>query len=114
MRITNKHEIAILFILSLANENKTRTIHTLAAEMNISPSYLEQIARVLRQAGLIASVMGPGGGYYLTRSVQDIKVRDILLSDNKVGCSEGMFFNAVITRMGNIPVASLINNSSGE
>lgn len=107
MRMTNKHEIAILFILSLANENKTRTIHTLAAEMNISPSYLEQIARMLRQAGLIASVMGPGGGYYLTRPAKEIKVKHILLADNKDRGRGGVLFNAVMDRTGNTPVTSL-------
>ncbi|HBM3184925.1 TPA: Rrf2 family transcriptional regulator [Klebsiella oxytoca] len=114
MRITNKHEIAMLFVLSLGSENKTRTIHTLSAELNVSSSYLEQIARMLRHAGLIASVMGPGGGYYLTRPAKDITVKHILLSDNKDRGHEGVFFKAVMDRIGNAPVTSFINTPSGE
>lgn len=108
MQITNKHEIAILFILNLGVE--TKTIRTLSAEIGMSTSYLEQIARLLRQAGLIASVMGLGGGYYLTRTVQDIKIKDILLAGGQP--RSGLIFNTIIYQMGDLPVNSLMNEPS--
>lgn len=107
MQITNKHEIAILFILYLGV--KTKTIRTLSAEIGVSTSYLEQIARILRQAGLIASVMGPGGGYHLTRTVQDIKIKDILLAGGQR--RSGLLFNTIIYKIGSLSVNYLIRNS---
>ncbi|VUS72547.1 Rrf2 family transcriptional regulator [Klebsiella huaxiensis] len=108
MQITNKHEIAILFILYLGVE--TKTILTLSAEIGVSTSYLEKITRIHRQEGLIASVMGPGSGYYLTRTVQDITIKDILLVGGKQG--SGLIFNTIIYQMGDLPVNSLMNEPS--
>lgn len=107
MQITNKHEIAILFILYLGVE--TKTIRTLSAEIGVSTSYLEQIARILKQKGLIASVMGPGGGCYLTRTVQDIKIKDILLAGGQRW--SGLLFNKIIYKIGGLSVNYLIKNS---
>ena len=44
----------------------------------ISLPYLEQLFVKLRQAGLVESVRGPGGGYRLARPASDIRVAEVL------------------------------------
>lgn len=44
----------------------------------ISESYLEQLIRRLKEAGLVTSVRGPRGGYLLTRQPEDISIRELL------------------------------------
>jgi Rrf2 family iron-sulfur cluster assembly transcriptional regulator len=41
---------------------------------------LEQLFRRLRKGNVVKSVRGPGGGYLLARSMDDIAVKDVLLS----------------------------------
>jgi Rrf2 family protein len=51
----------------------------IAARQEISLHYLTQLLRKLKQAGLVDSVMGPGGGYILTRDAAEIRAIDVLL-----------------------------------
>src|SRR5207245_3559202 len=41
---------------------------------------LEQLFRRLRKGSVVKSVRGPGGGYVLSRSMDDISVKDVLVS----------------------------------
>jgi len=50
----------------------------IVARQDISSHYLAHLFVKLRQAGLVASVMGPGGGYRLARSAADITAGDVL------------------------------------
>jgi Rrf2 family transcriptional regulator, cysteine metabolism repressor len=50
----------------------------IAAAEDLPRAYLEQLAFVLRDAGLVASTRGARGGYELTRSPQDIPMSEIL------------------------------------
>jgi Rrf2 family protein len=43
----------------------------------ISPKFLEQILLTLKNAGLLHSKMGVGGGYYLARSANEITLGQI-------------------------------------
>ena len=53
-------------------------IQSIAERQNISESYLEQLVRKLRTAGLVNSVRGAGGGYQLARPASAISVGDVL------------------------------------
>ena len=44
----------------------------------ISDSYLEQLVRKLKKAGLVTSVRGAQGGYRLAKPAQEISVGDVL------------------------------------
>ena len=46
----------------------------------ISLHYLEQLFRRLRKGMVVKSVRGPGGGYVLFRSMDEISVKDVLTS----------------------------------
>ena len=54
------------------------TTQTLSAKLHVSVSYLESILRILREAELIQSVRGPGGGYYLVRDADKVSIWDVV------------------------------------
>lgn len=50
----------------------------IAARQDISHDYLAQLFRKLKQAGLVESVRGPGGGYMLAQDTAQISAADVL------------------------------------
>jgi Rrf2 family iron-sulfur cluster assembly transcriptional regulator len=50
----------------------------IADRQDISASYLEQLFSKLKRSGLLKSVRGPGGGYQLALSPEDISVSKII------------------------------------
>ena len=50
----------------------------IAARQELPLPYLSRLLRKLKQAGLVDSVRGPGGGYILTRDVKQIRAIDVL------------------------------------
>ena len=54
------------------------SLREVAEREELSLKYLEQIARPMVSAGLLASVRGKGGGYRLARDPQDILAGDVL------------------------------------
>ena len=53
-------------------------VSDIASRQNIPVNYLEQLFRKLRTAGLLESVRGAQGGYYLARKADEITIADIL------------------------------------
>ena len=60
MKLSTKgrYGLRALIDLALYSENETVSIQSIARRQNISDSYLEQLMRKLRSAGLIVSVRG--------------------------------------------------------
>ncbi len=54
------------------------SVSDIASRQNIPVNYLEQLFRKLRTAGLLESVRGAQGGYYLARKADEITIADIL------------------------------------
>ena len=80
MRLTTKGRFAVTAMVDLAMR-QTRGPVTLAAiseRQHISLSYLEQLFGKLRRAKLVSSVRGPGGGYNLAQTIQNITVADVV------------------------------------
>ena len=50
----------------------------IAERQEISSQYLAQLLAKLKRAGLIESVLGPGGGYVLARDTTEISAGDVL------------------------------------
>ena len=71
--------------LALRSHDKPVPLADIAAEEEISISYLEQLFSKLRKGGLVKSVRGPGGGYLLGRDVSKIRVSDIILAVDEKG-----------------------------
>lgn len=82
MRLTSKGRYAVRAMLDLtfnSNGNPVR-LQEISTRQAISLHYLEQLFRKLRTGRVVKSVRGPGGGYVLSRSMDEITVRDILES----------------------------------
>lgn len=95
MKLSTKGRYGLRAMIDLAlySENEPVSIQSIANRQNISESYLEQLVRKLRTAGLVCSVRGAGGGYQLAKSSTEISVGDVLraLEGNldAVSCSAG-------------------------
>lgn len=81
MRLSTRGRFAITALMDLALCEPARPLplQDIAQRHHISLSYLEQIFARLRQAGLVVSTRGPGGGYTLGAAAKDISVADIVL-----------------------------------
>jgi Rrf2 family iron-sulfur cluster assembly transcriptional regulator len=83
MKISTKGQYAIQAMINLAinnNNNNPVSLTELSASQTISVSYLEQLFSILRPSGLVQGVRGPGGGYRLGKSPDQISIADILLA----------------------------------
>jgi len=80
MQLTTKGRYAVTAMLDLASNdsNSPVTLDMISQRQNISLSYLEQIFAKLRRASLVKSVRGPGGGYLLNISADDISLTQII------------------------------------
>ncbi len=79
MRITTKSRYALRAMTNLAlyPEDGPKPVKTIAAEEDISPQFLGQIFFKLKKAGVINSVRGPGGGFFLNQDPDTITVKSI-------------------------------------
>ena len=80
MRLTSKGRYAVRAMLDLtthSNGNPVR-LQEISERQNISLHYLEQLFRKLRNGQAVKSVRGPGGGYVLARSMDEITIKDVL------------------------------------
>ena len=85
MRLTTKGRYAVTAMLDLAL-NATQgpiSLADISRRQEISLSYLEQLFSKLRQRSLVSSVRGPGGGYKLSRSADEISVAQIVDAVNE-------------------------------
>ncbi|WP_020408509.1 Fe-S cluster assembly transcriptional regulator IscR [Hahella ganghwensis] len=85
MRLTTKGRYAVTAMLDLAMNSKSGPVSLadISARQGISLSYLEQLFARLRRSELVSSVRGPGGGYLLARSMEEVAVSDIIDSVNE-------------------------------
>ena len=87
MKLTTKGRYAVTAMLDLAlhAQDGPVPLADISQRQGISLSYLEQLFAKLRKQGLVDSARGPGGGYRLSRSSNDIAVADVITAiDEKV------------------------------
>ena len=82
MRLTTKGRYAVTAVLDLALHQDKGPVSLAASSerQQISLSYLEQLFAKLRRNEIVRSTRGPGGGYTLKNSVDDVSVSDIILA----------------------------------
>lgn len=82
MKLTTKGRFAVTALLDLAlqYDNSPVTLSDISQRQKISLSYLEQLFAKLRQSELVDSVRGPGGGYCLAKTLDEVSVADIILA----------------------------------
>ena len=80
MKLSTKGRYGLRAMIELAVNygDDSLSLQTIAARQLISEGYLEQIAAKLKKAGLVKSVRGANGGYFLARAPQEISVGDVL------------------------------------
>ena len=80
MKISRKGRYALrsLVYLSMNEKEKKVTLSSVAGVNGISVKYLEQIFASLRKAGIVKSIHGINGGYFLSRKPEEITVEEIL------------------------------------
>ncbi|MCU7937495.1 MAG: Rrf2 family transcriptional regulator [Candidatus Thiodiazotropha sp. (ex Dulcina madagascariensis)] len=80
MRLSTKGRYAVTAMLDLALNGKDGpvTLAEISENQGISLSYLEQLFAALRSKSLVRGVRGPGGGYYLGKSTDEISIANII------------------------------------
>ena len=80
MRLTTKGRYAVTAMLDVAMFAKQSPVPLadISERQGISLSYLEQLFARLRKGGLVHSVRGPGGGYQLGKTADDISVGAVI------------------------------------
>ena len=80
MRLTTRGRYAVTAMLDLALHYQSGpvSLSEIAERQGISQSYLEQLFSRLRKCGLVDATRGPGGGYRLLKSSDDISVADVI------------------------------------
>ncbi|MBI5953440.1 MAG: Rrf2 family transcriptional regulator [Chloroflexi bacterium] len=83
MRLSKRGEYGLRAMIALAepalevDAPQMMQIKEISLRENISVKFLEQILLTLKNAGLLHSKMGVGGGYYLARSAGEITLGQI-------------------------------------
>lgn len=79
MKLSTKGRYAMVALVDLATASagQMTSLAEISKRQDISLPYLEQLFVRLRRAGLVASVRGPGGGYKLAKTPEEIRVSDI-------------------------------------
>ena len=80
MKLSTKGRYGLRALIDLAvhEEDDTVSIQSISERQGISESYLEQLVRLLKKAGLVVSVRGAGGGYRLSKPANRILVGEVL------------------------------------
>lgn len=83
MKLSKRGEYGLRAMIDLASalrdpEVRVIQIRDVARRENIPAKFLEQILLTLKNAGLLQSKMGVGGGYYLSRPAEEITLSQII------------------------------------
>lgn len=82
MKLSTKGRYAVMAMVDLARHSKGSPVALadIADRQEISLSYLEQLFAKLRRGSLVKSVRGPGGGYLLAHSQDQMRISDIIVA----------------------------------
>ncbi len=80
MLLTTRARYAIMATVDLSKHaiDKPAKMADIAERQDISANYLEQILNVLKHAEIVDAVKGPGGGYKLKNSSDELYIADII------------------------------------
>lgn len=90
MRMSTKGRYAVNAMIDLALRQSAGPVALAAigSRQGVSLSYLEQLFARLRQQGMVVSTRGPGGGYTLGRSADQISVAEIVCTVDELADGE--------------------------
>ena len=80
MKLSTKGRYAMVALadLAMASGDDHVSLAEISKRQDISLPYLEQLFVKLRRAGLVEAVRGPGGGYRLAKSADQIRISDVM------------------------------------
>ena len=80
MKLSTRSRYGTRILLELARSEKKVPIQVseISRRQEIPAKYLEQLIRILKQAGLVNSVRGPKGGHLLARPAETITLGQIV------------------------------------
>lgn len=80
MKMSTKSTYGLRAMVNIARkfDRGATSVVDIARKEGISVTYLEQLMNRLRRDGLVRSVRGPKGGYVLSKSPDEITVRDVV------------------------------------
>ena len=80
MRLSTKSRYGVRAIFDIAYHSGgfPTQIKEISKRQEVTPRYLEQIFQKLKKAGIVKSIRGPKGGYYLARKPAKIAVSDVI------------------------------------
>jgi len=73
-----RYGLRALFDIAYYSNGRSTQVKDISSRQDISPRYIEQIFQKLKRAGIVKSVRGPTGGYYLARKIEEITVGDVV------------------------------------
>lgn len=73
-----KYAFKALLVLARNEENKPMLISDIAAKEQLPKKFLEAILLELKRSGFLGSKKGAGGGYYLMKPAEDIKMAAVI------------------------------------
>lgn len=73
-----KYGIKALTFIARHDKGVKLQVAAIAENENISHKFLESILLTLRKAGVLGAKKGKGGGYYLVKDAEDIKMTEII------------------------------------
>ncbi|MBG7629338.1 MAG: Rrf2 family transcriptional regulator [Bacteroidetes bacterium] len=73
-----KYGLKALSYLAKQDKNVPVLISDISESENISKKFLESILLTLKKSGILASKKGKGGGYYLLKSPNEIKISTLI------------------------------------
>jgi len=86
MKLSTRARYALRAMVDLAMHCDQRPVSRkeISARQDISAHYMEQLFAKLRDAGIVEAVRGPGGGYLLARSPEEITAGDVVRAVEEV------------------------------
>ena len=72
------YALSAMHVLSHAPNLKSMQVKEIAAMVDVSPAYLEQILSKLKKAGILKSFRGASGGFAFNQDINEIRILDIL------------------------------------
>ena len=88
----SRYGIRALIDLAQYEPNGSVQLNEIADRNSISAKYLEQIFAALRKAGVIGSMKGPQGGYFLAKSSRRLTIAEIIVALDGGYLLENMYF----------------------
>jgi Rrf2 family protein len=70
--------LQLLAALQQSDKNNVLSLRAFSEENSISFLFLQKIVQSLKKANMVGSVQGAGGGYYLTRDIEHLTLKEVM------------------------------------